>query len=49
MDDARAAVQSVRRTARRLYSARDVARALDRMAAGADAAPRRMQIPSCSP
>ena len=32
MNDARTAVQRVRRSARRLYSARDVARALDRMA-----------------
>lgn len=32
MNDASAAAQSARRAARRLYSARDVARALDRMA-----------------
>ena len=50
MNDApRRGAEACAARARRLYSARDVARALDRMAEELDAAARRMRIPSCSP
>jgi len=48
MNENTAAAQGVRRTARRLHSARDVARALDRMAK--ELTPRlKGANPSCSP